>query len=163
MQAATRNSLAGPSELVPVNDTATFLNRYQLIDRNASKRFLLARRPEDFYKICPGCFSHTEMQAQIVLRVIARAAHHLCDLRVAPGDYSDTCADGTAIRTSSSALNHQPTIPVSAVVAKNRWSSIEVVYDDIDITIIVNVAERAASPNCGGLNSGSRICRYVFE
>src|SRR2546423_614375 len=78
-------------------------------------------------------------------------------------DYSDACADRTAIRASSRALDHEPIIPVSTVVAKEGWPSIEIVYHDVDITIIVQVAKGAAAADGTGLNSGSSFCRNVFK
>src|SRR4029077_10814428 len=103
------------------------------------------------------------MQPEVVLRIIARSAHHLINLAVFPGRHLDTSADGRSVRARPHALDHDPIVLVAAIVAQQRGRPIQVVDDYVDITIVVEIPKGAAASQILDSNGWSGLPGNVFE
>src|SRR5260370_27438899 len=103
------------------------------------------------------------MEAEIVLRIITGPAQNLIHLRSPPRGHTNSRSDGAAIGARSDALDDQPVVPVAAVIPEQRRRGIDVVDDDIDVAVIVDVAEGTTPADSRGENTRSRFRGYIFE
>src|SRR4029078_8229452 len=62
--------------------------------------------------------AQAEVQAQVVLRKVARATAHFVDLREAAGVDADTCADAGAIAAGADELEPDPVVTVRQPIAQ---------------------------------------------
>src|SRR5262245_62710323 len=81
------------------------------------------------------------MQAEIVLRVVARSAAHLVHLSVPSGGHLHAGADPRPVRFGAHTLDEDRVVPVAAVVPEQRRRAIEVVDEHVDVAVVVEVAE----------------------
>src|SRR5439155_19426564 len=51
----------------------------------------------------------------------------------------------------------------SSVGGQHSWRAVHIINDDVDIAIVVEIAESAAARELLRDDSGTRSCRYVFE
>ena len=52
-------------------------------------------------------------------------------------------SDGGAVRMSAHAFDHDPVVLVPTIIAQQRWWTIQIVDHDVDVAIVIEVAERA--------------------
>src|SRR5262245_36004695 len=69
-------------EAPPADDAFAFLDHEQMVRRQILERLLRARRPRHFHRVRFVGATQAEMEPQIVLRIVARPAHHLICLHV---------------------------------------------------------------------------------
>src|SRR6266550_7426972 len=103
------------------------------------------------------------MQPEVILRIIARSAHHLINLAMFAGRHFDTSADGRSIRARPHALEHDPIVLVAALVAQQGGWPIQVVDDYVDIAIVVEVPNGAAASQILESNGWSGFRGNVLE
>ena len=103
------------------------------------------------------------MEAEVVLRIVTRTAHHLGDLAVAAAGDFHARPDGRAVRARTGALDQDGGIPVPAVVAQQRGRSVEVVHDDVHVAVVVEIAEGAPPAEVLRTNRGAGGGRHVGE
>ena len=90
----------------------------------------------------------SEVQAQVVLRVVARAARDSADLHRDPG------ADGRAVRSPAHALDGEPAALGRHLVPQQRRRIVDMVHHDIHATVIIEIAAGAAAPALGRGDAG---------
>src|SRR5215468_11694226 len=89
--------------------------------------------------------AQTEVQPPIGMRDVAIARMNFINLRQASGFELDARADRIAIRFRPLQLQTYPMTGLrSAVVAKQRGRAIDFVYDHVNISVLVVIAERGA-------------------
>ena len=97
------------------------------------------------------------MQAEVILGHEAGAAHYFVYLRMFAGDYADARADGAAIGFCAYTLDFEPVIFGAAIVAQERRRLVHVDNGDVDVSIVVEIAEGGASAAVG-LSHGGPAC-----
>src|SRR5215467_8368544 len=80
-----------------------------------------------------------------------------------PSDDTDPSAYATAVGANSKRFDHQPTVLVATVVSKQAGSIVHIVDEDIQVTIVVEVAEGNSSRRACQLDCGTGSRRNVFE
>src|SRR5262245_29653398 len=127
--------------------------RHDLLHRHVAPHFLVAVRPADLHTTDPRRLPETCFDAKIILRVVAAAAAHLAHQRRRADDDADAGADGGAVRGGADELELGP---------RRRWARVEtveirrfvyVVDRNVDVAVVVDVAERGAAP---GVRCGDR-------
>ena len=103
------------------------------------------------------------MQAQIILRIVARSAHHFIDLAAPASRDFHPCADCRAVRPRANTLDHEPVAFVTAVVTQQRRRTVQVIDDHIHIAIVVQVAECTASRQVFFAYRRPNLQRNIFE
>src|ERR1051326_116945 len=142
-EAATRKAAAGRAghrkrwparrklALIPA-DTLSFLDYDDLIGWNLGERFFRSGGPEHFDFFGGRGFAQAEMKAQIVVRIIAGAAHHLACLRDPARQYTDARANCAAVRARSHTFYEKPVVSIAAVIAQQGRGGVQIVDHDID-------------------------------
>src|SRR5436309_1457682 len=150
-------------------ESAAADNPFPLLDHmyvtggQIANRFLRSRRPGELDGISLGRSRQSEVQAKVVLRIIAGAAPHLVDLAaIAAGDL-DAGSDCRSVRSRSDTLDQDRMMCGGAVVAQQRRRSVKIIDDDIHIAVVVEVAEGAAAPEILGADGRAGPCRHVFK
>src|SRR5207302_2396605 len=90
-------------------------------------------------------FAESEVQPQIILRVVARTAHHLVALAASTARDSHARANGRAIRPRSHTLDYHPVIPVTTVVPEKGGRPVQIVDYYVHVTVVVEISERATA------------------
>src|SRR6266849_3063979 len=85
------------------------------------------------------------MQAEVILGHEAGAAHYFVYLRMFAGDYADARADGAAVGFCAYALDFEPVAFGAAIVAQKCGRLVHVDNGDVDVSIVVEIAEGGAS------------------
>ena len=102
-------------------------------------------RPANLKQFDLGMFPKSEVNAKIALGEITCATPHLSDKRQVACLYGNSRADRRADR-----FNRYPMIAIAALVAEERRGLIGVVEKDVDIAVIVVVAEGGGAPDFRG-------------
>src|SRR5712672_1497293 len=89
------------------------------------------------------------MQAEVILRHEARAAHYFVYLRMFGGDYTDPRADGAAVGFCAYALDFEPVVFRTGIVAQERRRLVHVDDGDVDVSVVVEIAKGSASTAVG--------------
>ena len=105
----------------------------------------------------------SEVEAEIILRIIARPAHHFVDLAVLPAGHFYASPDGRAVRACAYALDHDPVVLVSAIVAQQRGRPVQVIDDHIHVAVIVEIPEGTAASDVLSPNGRPSFRGHVFE
>src|SRR5437667_1915929 len=85
--------------------------------------------------------TETNLDAEVILGNIARAAHHLIHLRMPAGNNSHTRANGAAIGLGADAFDLKPGVFRTGVIAEKRRRLVHVYYRNVDVSVIVEIAE----------------------
>src|SRR5690349_3998962 len=145
------------------DDAFGFLDDEESIDREIAEGFLEARRPRDLDALDSARGAQPEMEPKIVLRIVPRPAHDLVDLAPARGRHLHARPDRRSVRAGPRALDRDPVVAVPAVVAQQGRRAVEIVDEDVDVAVVVHVAERAATGDALGGDCRPRTGRHVFE
>src|SRR5882757_2025959 len=94
------------------------------------------------------------MQAEVILGHEAGAAHYFVYLRMFGGDYTDARADGAEVGFCAYALDFKPVVFGAAIVAEERGRLVHVDDGDVDVSVVVKIAEGGASAAVGLSDSG---------
>src|SRR5262249_1000598 len=139
-----------------------FLNRQYLV--HASPGYLVddTAGPADFYQVylCP--LFEPEVEPEVALRQVAASAAHFVHLSKIAGHNFDPRSDAVTLTFDSNGLDQYRIISVAAVIAKQLWRSIKISYNDVDIAVVVEVAESDATAHpffhqrCAALRSHFR-------
>src|SRR5712675_2737222 len=97
------------------------------------------------------------MQAEVILGHEARAAHYFVYLRMFGGDYADARADGAAVGFCAYALDFEPVVFGAGIIAQERRRLVHVDNGDVDVSVVVKIAEGGASAAVG-LSDGGPAC-----
>ena len=103
------------------------------------------------------------MEAEVILRVITRSAHDFVDLAVLAARHLHTSADCRAIRACADALDHDPIVFISAIIAQQSGRAVEIIHDHINVSVIVEVSEGAAASKVFGAERGPYFCGDILE
>ena len=113
-----------------------------LVDLHLLERLQLLRsRPLHFDQIDRRGAANAEVEAQIALRHHAGAAVHLVHLRMLAGRYAHPRSNRSTIALRPHQLQLDPVLFIAAVVAKQRRRIVHVQNQNIDIAVVVVVAE----------------------
>src|SRR6266850_1884537 len=85
------------------------------------------------------------MQAEVILGHEAGAAHHFVYLGVFGRDYTDARADGAAVGFCAYALDFEPVVFGAGIIAQERRRLVHVDDGDVDVSVVVEIAEGGAS------------------
>src|SRR6266571_6256143 len=119
IRGAVRNQLRmSLPEPAPVHDSLRLLDDEEVIGRQVPKRLPEPGGPGDLDGIRGGGVAQAEVQAEIALRVVARAAHDLAYLAVVPAGDRHPGADRRPVRARAHALDQDRMVAVAAVVAQ---------------------------------------------
>src|SRR5205823_11544551 len=111
------------TQLTAINYSLRFLDHEQMTGSQVAKRLLHAGGPGDFDDVGCGGMGKTEMQAEVVLRIVARTASDLVYLAVPAARHLHASADGRSIRARSHTLDQYRPIATLVVIAQQRrWS-----------------------------------------
>src|SRR5690242_13420656 len=80
------------------------LDPQDVVHFDVSQRLFRTGRPRDFNAVDLSGAPEPEVQPQIVLRVISRAAHHLTDLRACGSDDTDARSNRASVRACANAF-----------------------------------------------------------
>src|SRR5258706_16294190 len=103
------------------------------------------------------------MKTKVALRIVARSAHYFVDLAVFTAGDPYPSPDGRAVRTNADALDHDPVILVPAIVTQQRRRPVQIVYDHIDVAVVVEISEGAAAAEVFCLYRWPGFCGNIFE
>src|SRR5882762_5542242 len=103
------------------------------------------------------------MQAEVILGHEAGAAHYFVYLGVFGGDYTDPRADGAAVGFCAYALDFEPVVFGAAIVAEERGRLVHVDDGDVDVSVVVEIAEGGASAAVGLSDGGPARSADVDE
>src|SRR5882762_8680903 len=98
------------------------------------------------------------MQAEVILGHEAGAAHYFVHLRMFGGDYTDARANGAAVGFCAYALDFEPVVFGARIIAQERRRLVHVDDGDVDVSVVVEIAEGGASA-AAGLSDGGPACR----
>src|SRR5258706_3472339 len=97
------------------------------------------------------------MQAEVILGHEAGAAQYFVHLRVFGGDYTDAVANGAAVGFCPYALDFEPVVFGAGIIAQERRRLVHVDNGDVDVSVVVEIAEGGASAAVG-LSDGGPAC-----
>ena len=140
-----------PPSAATASGNATTSPRYRHSHIRVGSQGRLPRRPK------------SEVQAQVVLRVVARAARGFADLHAVRDPHRDPGADGRAVRSPAHALDGGPAARGRRLVPQQRRRVVDMVRHDIHATVIVEIAAGAAAPHLGRRDAGSGLVGDVAE
>ena len=147
----------------PAHDPLRLLDDDEVIGGEIANAFLQARRPGELDELHRRRAPQSEMKAEIAVRVVARTAHHLVDLRPPARGDLHPCPDGGAVRLGADALDQDRVLPVPAIVAQQGRRTIQVVDDDVDVAVVVEIADGAAASEIRRRHGRPRARRHVDE
>src|SRR5262245_20268053 len=97
--------------------------------------------------ICAGRLAEAEMRPQIVLREVTTAAPNFVHLAASfSGRAVYPCPDTRAIRLHSNGLHLEPVILRRLVATQELRNVIDAVHEHINVAVVVEIAEGAATP-----------------
>src|SRR5882762_4227500 len=94
------------------------------------------------------------VQAEVILGHEAGAAHYFVYLGVFGGDYTDARADGAAVGFCTYALDFEPAVFGARIIAQERGRLVHVDNGDVDVSVVVEIAEGGASAAVGLSDGG---------
>ena len=128
--------------------------------------------PPDLDGIHLGVRAEPEVQPDVAVREVAVAAAALGALHEIAGADGDEGADGGAIGPACVEIDDQIVAAVAAVVAQDRRRAVEIVDDDVEVAVVVEIADGRAAADRGlaergagamlprSVNVPSRLLRY---
>src|SRR4051812_8064496 len=128
-------------EALAADDALRFVADVQLVGGDVRETLLRARRPRDLDELGPGEFTEPEVQPEIVLRVVARSAGHLVQLRAPSSGHLHPGADPGPVRFGPHALDEDRVVPGAPIIPEERRRAVQIVDEHVDIAVVVEVAE----------------------
>src|ERR1700733_9653612 len=107
-------------------------------------------RPGDVDAIDLRISSQAEVQPQVVLRKIAAASANFIELNEFSGVNGEARANGGAVTLRTQQLEFNPVVSVGQMVAQQSRRFADIQNQDIDCTIIPNIAKRNAATGSQG-------------
>jgi hypothetical protein len=117
----------------------------------------------DFHVVDVIVGSEAEVKTQVVLREIACAAAHLVRLNQISGSNLDSGADREAVAFCPREFEGNPVVAGGANIAENHRRTIEILNDDVDRSIVEEIAKRSATADLRNLNGRADKFAYVLE
>src|SRR5439155_4675076 len=131
--------------LLRAHNPGSFPNDQELVAGNVLELVHDAARPPDFQPVQSARLAQADVYPQIVLGKIAPAAADLVNLTTPAGKNRDPSANTVPIGLGAHGADREPMVLVSSVVAQQGKRIILIVDDDVQIAIVVKVAERYAA------------------
>ena len=78
-------------------------------------------------------------------------------------DTSDASAYAAAVGFCANRADFDPIVFVGGVAADELWRSVDAIDDEVEIAVVVEIAEGTAARGGGSRNSGAGVKRDVFE
>src|SRR5205814_3077931 len=159
----------GRIELLRADDAFTLFDEDDLVGLDVFERFDEAAGPADFEELDGFGFTNAEVDAQIVLRKIAAAAVDFVDLGMETffaremRDAFDARADTAAIGFCANGFDFDPVIRGARIATQKLGKSIDGVDDDVEVAVIVEVAESAAARSDRSGDSRTGIVGNIVE
>jgi len=123
----------------------------------------------DFQEVDFIGFAEAEVDAQVVLGEIAAAAADFVDLRMGiffaggMGDAPEARADAAAIGFCADGFDFDPVVAGARIAAEELGEIVDSVDDDVEVAVIVEVAEGAAARGHGRGDAGAGVVGNVIE
>lgn len=111
-------------------------------------------RPSHFNRI--NCRSHPEpkVQPSVALRQVAVTASPLSTLDEIAGANGHDRANGAPIAVAFE-IDHQEILTIPTVVPEYRWRTIQVVHDEIQISVVIEIRDRGSPADGPGAQRGA--------
>lgn len=122
-----------------------------------------AAGPLNFDLIDCGALTKPEVQARILRGLIAHASLSFIVENYIPGRQSHASADGIAIRTRADEEELQPVIRIAAVIAKQLRSLPVVADKNVQIPVVVKIADSRATADARQYKIGAELIADIFE
>src|SRR5439155_1759819 len=155
--------------LLGADDAFAFLDEDDLVGLDVFEGFDEAAGPADFEELDVFRFADAKVHAQIVLRKIAAAATHFVDLRMQAllarkmRDTFDARADAAAIGFRADGFDFDPVVGGAGIATQQLRKIVDGVDDDVEVAVIVEVAEGASARGDRRGNSGASVIGNIFE
>src|SRR6185295_7381917 len=111
---------SGVSRLLPsrrtIRDASSLLDHDEAVGGQIPQRVFGAGWPDELDNVRLHCRTKPEMEAEVVLRIVARPAHDLVDLGPPSRGQPYACANGGAVGLAADTLHLQPVVAVPAFV-----------------------------------------------
>src|SRR5207245_1141665 len=159
----------GRIELLGADDAFAFLDEDDLVGLDVFEGFDEAAGPADFEELDVFRFADAKVHAQIVLRKIAAAATHFVDLRMQAllarkmRDTFDARADAAAIGFRADGFDFDPVVGGAGIATQQLRKIVDGIDDDVEVAVIVEVAEGASARGDRRGNSGASVIGNIFE
>ncbi len=111
------------------------------------ERLVHATRPFEKNPVRCVTLPETHVQAQIIGGEIACGRFNLQYLLVPRTLHLNARPDPIAVALRSLQFQKEGALPLPDIVPKNGWRAVAVVYDHIDVPIIIQITERSPSAN----------------
>src|SRR6267378_5750119 len=138
-------------ELHGADDAFAFFDEDHLVRLDVLQGFHEAAGPANLEDLDVFGFADAEVNAQIILRKIAAAAADIVDLRMqtllaGTMRYAfDACADAAAIGFRANGLDFDPIVGGARVAPQKLGKIVNGVDDDVEIAVVIKVAEGTAA------------------
>ena len=141
----------------------------QTIGLKILQRIKLAAGPADFEHIYFLCVANSEMHSQIVLGKITATAADFVDLLVRLGfagnmrNTTNAGADAAAVGFCADGSNLDPIIFERRIATQKLRKVIDAIHHDIDVAIVVEIAESGAARGRRRRDSRAGVERNILE
>src|SRR5215213_2477365 len=133
----------GAAELLLFDEAFALFDDQNSVDADAFDPVDRAAGPPDFYQVYPGAFLKAEVEPEVVVRNVTRAAAHLVHLGQVLAHDSHPRSYAVAVGAGADRFDEHEIVRISSVIAKELGGSVEVVDHQIDVPVIIQV------PECG--------------
>src|SRR5262245_14878523 len=81
------------------------------------------------------------MESEVVMRDVTRAAAHFVDLSQGSAHNFHSRPNAIAVASITDCVNKYGIIDISPIIAQKQWRTIDIVYDQINIAVIIEISE----------------------
>src|SRR5580698_1337850 len=121
-----------------------------------------AEGPADFdVNRCGG--AETKVETRIVCGDVARLAHGFLDMNFAAAANGDSASEGAAIAFGSVQADLDPVVVGRSVIAQERGRLILIHDENVEVAVIVEVAECATAADVAGVEGGLGLFGDLYE
>src|SRR5262245_36787377 len=145
------------------NLPGAFFDENDLARRHVIQGVDHAARPSRFDRLRLRRLAEAEMDAHVVLRVVAAAAANLVDPRPAVGFNLDPRANAVTVRFRADEFDRNPVVIRRRIRPQQNRKIVDRVDHDVDVAIVVEIAERASATGSRFDKRPADLLGDVFE
>src|SRR5947208_3613929 len=150
-------------EFLGSHHSFSFPDYDQLVRQNIGQTINLTARPADLDPVSSSSLPESEMHAQIILRKVAPATPNFFHLAMTSHDDRHLGSNAITVGLDSDSSNGQRIVPSATSVEEEGGRIILIVYHDVHLAIIVEVADGHAAAGPHQLQSGPDAARKIFK
>src|SRR5450432_449264 len=151
-----------PGRRLCLYDAFAFADRDELIGLYPGKGLDSAIGPAN-RQIDNGFGSESEVQAPVVGRIETGLCDYFLSLQPSTVSHGYSRADGASIAFGAHQLDLDPMVGPGHIVAKQGWRLVHVHDEDIDVAVIVEIAEGTAPAGVCRRNAGAAFVDQFLE